>query len=440
MGARVPGARDPAPAQGGRLNTAPVGLRGASPEAPRPARRFSITDAVLLGLYLSAAITMAALSLEPPFVTPLWALVALGVGGILVLVMRLRHPAAAFAGAMALAVASTAFGSGAEGMLAVGAMYLVGLRARPATAWAALGVALLLAAAGASALTLRGTRLPPMLGSAPPLDPRDTLLDWLNFFSLVAALLVITTLLGINAGHRRRQLGELRHRAEQLARERDQQAETARAQERERIAREMHDVIAHSLTVMIAVSDGARLAADEKPQQAKEAMGRVAETGRRTLGEVRRLLATVRADDAEPPVPHAPQPDAARLPSLVQEFSAAGLPVRLTVTGRAPADPALGLTVYRIVQESLTNSLRHGREIRSVEVDVAWEDGEVRIVVQDFSAAAQLLPAGERSPGRGLVGMQERVALYDGDIETGPHAGGWRVSARLRWHERGEGE
>lgn len=394
---------------------------------------------MLPALYLITAITMAALSLEPPFVTPLWSLVALGVGGIVVLVLRHRHPPAALAGAMALALASTAVGSGAEGMLAVGAMYLVGLRARPMTAWSALGVALLLAAAGARALTLRGTRLPHMLGSAPPIEARDTLLDWLNFFSLLAALLLITTLLGINAGHRRRQLGELRQRAAQLVRERDQQAETARAQERERIAREMHDVIAHSLTVMIAVSDGARLAADEKPQQAKEAMGRVAETGRRTLGEVRRLLGSVRADDTEPHVLQAPQPDAARLPSLVQEFAAAGLPVRLAVTGSPPADAALGLTVYRIVQESLTNSLRHGREIRSVEVEVAWHDGEVRIIVQDFSAAP-LLPTAERSPGRGLVGMQERVALYDGDIEAGPHGGGWRVSARLRRDERGERE
>ncbi|WP_083428655.1 sensor histidine kinase [Microbacterium sp. AR7-10] len=384
---------------------------------------------------------MAALSLEPPFVTPLWSLVALGVGGIVVLVLRHRHPPAAFAGAMALALASTAVGSGAEGMLAVGAMYLVGLRARPMTAWSALGVALLLAAAGARALTLRGTRLPHMLGSAPPIEARDTLLDWLNFFSLLAALLLITTLLGINAGHRRRQLGELRQRAAQLVRERDQQAETARAQERERIAREMHDVIAHSLTVMIAVSDGARLAADEKPQQAKEAMGRVAETGRRTLGEVRRLLGTVRAGDdvavgeADTQLQHAPQPDAGRLPALVQEFADAGLPVRLTVTGRPPADAALGLTVYRIVQESLTNSLRHATDLQSVEVHVEWLDGDVAIVVQDTSASRPALPANGDSVGRGLLGMQERVALYNGTIEVGPHRLGWRVAARLHGND-----
>src|SRR5690606_20985517 len=120
----------------------------------------------------------------------------------------------------------------------------------------------------------------------------------------------------------------------------------ARALERERIAREMHDVIAHSLSVMIAISDGAHAAVDGSPKQAKEAIGRVAETGRRTLGEVRRLLGSVRADSG---VAHAPQPDARQLAALAQEFVAAGLPVRLTVSGEPSSDPALGLTVYRIV-------------------------------------------------------------------------------------------
>ncbi|WCD93029.1 sensor histidine kinase [Microbacterium sp. nov. GSS16] len=402
-------------------------------------RRLWMADAVLLGVYVMVAAAMAVLSLEPPYVTPLGALIALTLGGIVVVVVRHRHPRAAFAGALALALVSAAIGSGAEGMLPIGAMYLVGLRARASVAWSALAAALACAAAAALALTQRGTRLPHILGLQPPVEARDSLLDWLNFFSLIAALLLIATLLGINAGHRRRQLRELQHRAEQLARERDQQAETARARERERIAREMHDVIAHSLTVMIAVSDGARLAADENPQQAKDAIARVAETGRRTLGEVRRLLGTVRAGDdvavgeADTQLQHAPQPDAGRLPALVQEFADAGLPVRLTITGRPPADAALGLTVYRIVQESLTNSLRHATDLQSVEVHVEWLDGDVAIVVQDTSASRPALPANGDSVGRGLLGMQERVALYNGTLEAGPQRLGWRVAARLHW-------
>lgn len=387
---------------------------------------------------------MAVLSLEPPYVTPLGALIPLTLAGIAVVVGRHRHPLAAFAGALVLALASAAVGSGAEGILLIGAMYLVGLRARASVAWSALGAALVCATAAALALTQRGIGLPHILGLQPPIEARDSLLDWLNFFSLIAALLLIATLLGINAGHRRRQLRELQHRAEQLARERDQQAETARARERERIAREMHDVIAHSLTVMIAVSDGARLAADENPQQAKEAIGRVAETGRRTLGEVRRLLGTVRdgesASTVEPALAgareaqpqHAPQPDAGRLPALVQEFADAGLPVRMTLSGRPPADAALGLTVYRIVQESLTNSLRHATDLQSVEVHVDWLADEVGIVVQDTSASPPASVITE-TVGRGLLGMQERVALYNGTIEAGPQHGGWRVGARLHW-------
>lgn len=393
-------------------------------------------------MYVIAAVTMAVLSLEPPYVTPPGALIALTLAGIAVVVVRHRHPRAAFAAALIVGVVSAAFGSGAELILPVGAMYLVGLRARASVAWSALGVALLCAAVAARALALRGTGLPHILGLQPPIEARDSLLDLLNFFSLIAAVLLIATLLGINAGHRRRQLRELQHRAEQLARERDQQAETARALERERIAREMHDVIAHSLTVMIAVSDGARLVADESPQQAKEAIGRVAETGRRTLGEVRRLLSTVRTGDGghagapESQLPRAPQPDAGMLPSLVQEFADAGLPVRLTVTGRPPADAALGLTAYRIVQESLTNSLRHATDLESVEVHVDWFDGDVAIVVQDTSASppAPVIPD---AVGRGLLGMQERVALYDGTVEAGQHGLGWRVAARLRWEGEG---
>jgi signal transduction histidine kinase len=206
----------------------------------------------------------------------------------------------------------------------------------------------------------------------------------------------------------------------------------------------MHDVIAHSLTVMIAVSDGARLAADENPQQAKEAIGRVAETGRRTLSEVRRLLGTVRdgesASTVEPALAgareaqpqHAPQPDAGRLPALVQEFADAGLPVRMTLSGRPPADAALGLTVYRIVQESLTNSLRHATDLQSVEVHVDWLADEVGIVVQDTSASPPASVITE-TVGRGLLGMQERAALYNGMIEAGPQDLGWRVAARLHW-------
>jgi signal transduction histidine kinase len=235
------------------------------------------------------------------------------------------------------------------------------------------------------------------------------------------------------AGQRRRLLSTLVDRAQRLARERDQQAEIATARERERIAREMHDVIAHSLSVMIALADGARAAADDRPGEAKDVMGRVAQTGRRTLGEVRRLLGSVRGDPSDPAL-HAPQPDASQLAALVAESVAAGLPVRLTETGPRPGDPAVGLSVYRIVQESLTNVLRHASDVEDVSVEVAWSTDAVSVVVRDRSAP--VAPAD--GAGRGILGMRERAALFDGEATAGPHSGGgWQVRARLHWEEEG---
>lgn len=395
--------------------------------------RSSIANSLVFVTYIVAAAGLAVLSLEPPHVTPPWTMVALGVLGLVVLVFRHRYPRGAFAGAMMLAVLSLAVGSGAESVLAVIAVYGAGVRRSAAVAWLCFGVAMVCGALGAWALSVRGSLGPPILGLQPPIDPRDSLLDWVNLYLVIAVVLVIATLLGTNVGHRQRHIGELVDRAERLARERDQQAETARALERERIAREMHDVIAHSLSVMIAISDGAHAAAAERPDEARDAIGRVAETGRRTLGEVRRLLGSVRGERGSLTVEHAPQPDASQLASLVAEFGAAGLPVRLDVTGVTTTDPGLGLTVYRIVQESLTNVLRHARRVNRVTVQVSWMAENVTVIVHDESSSVVELA----NTGRGLLGMQERVALYDGIIEAGPHvAGGWRVFAQLQREEQ----
>jgi signal transduction histidine kinase len=396
-------------------------------------RGLRVIDALTMMVYAVLAIGLALLSVEPPFATPLWSMIVLGLCGVCVLAVRRRHPRLAFAAAMVLAVLSLAWGSGAESMLAVLAMYTEGVRRSASGAWLQFGVAMVFGALGAVAVSLRGTILPPLLGIAPPRIPRDSLLDWTNFYVIIAVVLLIAALLGTNVGHRRRHIAELVDRAERLARERDQQGEIARALERERIAREMHDVIAHSLSVIIAVSDGAYAIADERPGEAKEAIARVAETGRKTLGEVRRLLGGVRGEKGNP-AKQAPQPDASHLASLAAEFTAAGLPVRLVATGTPSTDPVLGLTVYRIVQESLTNVLRHAEQVTSAMVTVTWTVAEVTILVRN--AGARVVGAPTSDPGRGLVGMRERVALYDGMVEAGPHEdGGWRVFARLAWGE-----
>jgi signal transduction histidine kinase len=396
-------------------------------------RRFGIAGALIMVTYATLAVGAASLSVDPPFATPTWSMLTLGICGLTVLAARHRYPRLAFAGSMGLAVLSLFGGSGAESLLAVIAMYSAGVRRSASVAWLCFGVAMICGALGALALSVRGSIGPPILGLMPPVAPRDTLLDWANVYVIIAAVLLIATLLGTNVGHRQRHIGELVDRAERLARERDQHAETAGALERERIAREMHDVIAHSLSVMIAMSDGAHAAAGERPDEAKRAIARVAETGRNTLGEVRRLLGSVRGERGGFEAEHSPQPDASQLTSLVTEFVAAGLPVRLDVTGAPSADPGLGLTVYRIVQESLTNVLRHAQHVESVSVMVTWLDHEVTIVVRDLASAV----TSPSSAGRGILGMQERVALYDGVIEAGPHRdGGWRMFARLKREDR----
>ncbi|MDI9916833.1 histidine kinase [Rhodococcus sp. IEGM 1379] len=390
-------------------------------------------DALIPAMYGIFAVLLAVLSIEPPYVTPLWAMVALGLCGLAVLAWRRRYPLLAFVGAMVLSVLSLAVGSGAETILAVFAVYTAGVRRSALGAGLYFGVAMVFGALGAFALCIRGRIGPPILGVAPPPLPRDTLLDWANFYFVIAVALLIATLFGMNVGHRRRHIGELVDRAERLARERDQQAEIAKGLERERIAREMHDVIAHSLSVIIAISDGAHAAIGERPEEAKKAIARVAETGRSTLGEVRRLLGAVRGENGSAAAQYAPQPDASQLISLVAECVAAGLPVHLVVTGTPSVDPGLGLTVYRIVQESLTNVLRHARRVRSTTVTVAWMTDEVTILVRDVGSTVSSTSSG----GRGIPGMRERVALYAGIIEAGPQEdGGWRVFARLRRGER----
>jgi signal transduction histidine kinase len=397
-------------------------------------RRFWIVEALVTTAYVTLAVGLGILSREPPHSTPLGSMVILGLCGLAVIAARHRYPRLAVVGALMLTVLSLAVGSGAESLLAVTATYTSGVHRTGWGAWASFGGALLSGALGALALTLRGSVGPPILGLAPPELPRDTLLDWANMFVIIAVVLVIAALLGTNVGHRRRHISELVDRAERLARERDQDMEIARSRERERIAREMHDVIAHSLSVVIAVSDGAHAAADNRPDEAKKAIASVAAIGRRTLGEVRRLLSGVRNEHGSVTGPDSdsPQPDVSELPALAADFTAAGLPVRLIVTGSPSADPVLGLTVYRIVQESLTNALRHARQTESATVSVTWATGHVGIRVRDLGLSA---PASSNA-GRGIVGMRERVALYDGEFEAGPHSdGGWLVFAQLRYGE-----
>ncbi|RWZ58497.1 hypothetical protein ELQ92_14435 [Labedella populi] len=434
--------RGPQPPQEGRLNDdekrsasdAPDGAPGALalPRPPGVVRRFFrehpwVTDSLLALVYLVGASLLAVLASEDG--APLWIVVPLALAGTAALLFRRRRPVLVFAVANVLYLLSTLAGTTAESVLPLLAIYAVGVYRSSRAAWACFGVGSAAAAADGLLLAFRTRFGSPILEPIEPPVSGDLLADWTNNTVGVVVMLLIATLIGTNIGGRVRYVAALVDRAAQLARERDQQAEIASAQERERIAREMHDVIAHSLSVMVALSEGASAAVEARPDQAKLAMGRAAETGRRTLGEVRRLLASVRSDAHGDAVEVMPQPGAGDIVTLIEEFERAGLPVRLDLVGVPSADAALGLTVYRILQESLTNALRHARGATVVVARVEWSAAAVEITVEDD---APVRPGAGSDPGRGLVGIRERAALYGGRATIGPREpNGWRVVVRL---------
>src|SRR5215470_16383968 len=239
--------------------------------------------------------------------------------------------------------------------------------------------------------------------------------------------------LGLYSAARRAYLAELHDRADRLARERDQQGALAAAAERARIAREMHDVVAHHLTVMVTLSEAAAAASARSPDRAAEVMRSVSATGRRALADTRRLLGVLRQRPGEDlAAALAPVPDLTQLGALIEEVRSAGLAATLEVAGQPPEVPAgVQLTVYRLVQEALTNTLKHGGAGARATVRLAYLPGELRVDIDDDGAGAPAAaPAGA---GGGLTGMRERIGAYGGEVRAGPRPrGGWNVSARLR--------
>ncbi|MGY1725493.1 sensor histidine kinase [Geodermatophilus sp. SYSU D01062] len=232
---------------------------------------------------------------------------------------------------------------------------------------------------------------------------------------------------------RRSRLGEiagLAERARLLEIERDQEMRLAATAERARIAREMHDVVAHSLSVVIAQADGGRYAGRTDPAAATGALEAIAATGRQALTDMRALLGVLREDRAGE---YAPQPDVAAVPVLVDDVRASGLDVDLLVEGE-PRPMAAGpqLAAYRIVQESLTNVLKHAGPTGRAWVRLHWRPDSLELsVLDDGRGAAAALAEGD-GHGQGLRGMHERAQLHRGRLEAGPRAGGgWRVHAVL---------
>ncbi|AEE45226.1 sensor histidine kinase [Cellulomonas fimi] len=392
--------------------------------------------------------------------------VVLTLVGAAVLLARHRRPLLVAGTVAVLAAGSLLLAGATNGYeLAIGAaLFTVAAACPPRTAWlltAAVVVPVLVVARAAPLVTLVGSlaaggvpgeldavgwfRLPGQLGDVVP--------PW---WIVTALPVVVLALFGVAFGTlvrtTRLRTAALEEAAAARAAEQEQRARFTQADERARVAREMHDVIAHSITVMVALGGGAAAALDRSPEHARHALEELVDTGRGALEDVRRILGVLHTP--APGAPHvadgdasggdvltAPQPGVEDLDRLVDRFRTAGLPVRtsgLVVAGLDGLDPTAQLTVYRVVQESLTNTLRHAPGTAAVDVVVRRAADALEVVVADRGAGPDaVVPAvtgaagASRSPGRGITGMAGRVDAFGGTLEAGPHGDGWRVRAVL---------
>lgn len=200
----------------------------------------------------------------------------------------------------------------------------------------------------------------------------------------------------------------------------DQLADRAAAEERQRIAREMHDVVAHSLAVVVSHAEAGRMVVGQQPERASGILDTIADTGREALTEMRGLLGVLGGESST-----GPQPGLADVGDLVERMREAGLTVRLEADDPGPVAPAVGLTAYRVVQEALTNVARHAGAGAVATVSVTRTARQLQVEVSDDGVGIQ------RPPGRGLRGMRERVAAVGGTLEAGPSGEGWRVRAMM---------
>jgi signal transduction histidine kinase len=373
----------------------------------RPRGRRSFAFDLALALLAAAAELAQIIGATGAPAAPSLAL-AVVAGGALVL--RRRAPVAVLATILAAGVAIVALGDDPSGLSMLIALYTTAAYCELRVSLAAL----VLTAATAATLSAVTVDAPGRQTSA-------------TFGAIIAAALTIGAwALGAYAQTRRRYLRELQERAASAEREREQLARIAVHEERASIARELHDIVAHSVSVMLLGVRGARDVLRSAPDAAEETLARVERSGEQSLAELRRILALLR--EPEQTAQSHPQPSLAELNELVAGYREAGLPVRLEVIGE-PTPLAIGveLSVYRIVQEALTNTLKH-TDPSNVTVTLAFRDSRLELEVVDDGTPT----LGVLTPGQGLVGMRERVALLGGELETGQRqGGGFRVAAQL---------
>jgi signal transduction histidine kinase len=259
---------------------------------------------------------------------------------------------------------------------------------------------------------------------------------WL--WAAASGLVSAAGLLGYYVRGRREYLAALVDRAARLELEREREAELAASAERARIAREMHDIVAHNIAVMIALAEGAAYTTKQDPDQAVTIMSHVSHTGRAALTEMRRLLGVLHQPGIAG-AEHVPPPGLSDLDNLLATTRSAGLPVRLTVSGQPfPLPPSAQLALYRMIQEALTNTLKHATAT-SAQVCLTYRATEVELEITDDGHPGDAAASGTAghgitgTAGHGITGMRERAAVFGGDVSTGPRpGGGWRVHTTLR--------
>ncbi|GGK66828.1 two-component sensor histidine kinase [Planomonospora parontospora subsp. parontospora] len=405
-----------------------------------------LADAVVAVLLAVAAVSSLRLPLAQDGSTgpgsPGWPALTLLVLGCLATVLRGSRPLAALG--LVLTADLTLALLGADGsVLGFAALWLV------YTVAARRGLALSLGALTAA-----------FAGRLAAAAARGDLADWTS--QLFEVVLTVTCwLVGRSLRLRHAYLAELRDRADRLERAREADTRAARAEERSRIARELHDVVAHHVSVMTVQAAAARRVLANNPDGAREALSAIEHTGRAAMAEMRGIVGVLRTEST--PAEREPRPGVRSIPSLAAQMSEAGLRTRLRFeevdgAGRIrscadadgdgdgdadrdgieggrehapPLPPGVDLAAYRLVQEALTNSLRHAGPGARAWVTVRRGPGELTVRVEDDGRGPVPVPEGERS-GHGLVGIRERVALYGGILRIGPRSeGGFEVDARF---------
>ncbi|TWX34570.1 two-component sensor histidine kinase [Frigoribacterium sp. ACAM 257] len=446
------------------------------PDSPRPpgaVRRWAVSrpavvDAlVALGYVVVSGTGLALVWLATGTGRPLGVDLLLGTAvavSAAALLVRRRRPWLTFAVVTATVAAAALVDGGLDPLATCLALYSLAVHRSVRAAWIGLGVSVLADVAATAGAGLVSNLTSGVVGDA-------TGASGVPLPSPVPVLLtLVAVLVGVDVGARRRRLEALVERAERLERERDQQARLATAAERARITREVHDIVSHGISVMVTLAEGADALARKDPTRSQEAVGEIVQVGRRSLGDMRRLLGALGDDDASAGADGTsgeagaagvggstglwaqPQPGIDQLPELVASFRAAGLPVVVESRGVPAASEALQTAVHRIVQESLTNALRHAGSPTRVLVELDWgeqvavtvtDDGAVREeAARDAAGGAGAAPR-LTGVGRGLVGMRERARMYGGTVEAGPlpdggdgsgdgdGSGGWRVAVVL---------